>query len=269
MNKRMGGIPGSCSPAVAIAAKCFDVALSVACSPLYAAAVSAQLPTGCNLIRPAEADHRFVLEAQTPDETLFSVRHESSANKAPAPQTLDSALKTLQKQLHVCIAEHAKSYIFVHAGVVVWKNHTIVFPGFSHAGKSTLVWNLVQAGAVYYSDEYAVFDEQGCVHPFALPIALRLDGGGRQTIMPDNVDSSWRKPDFLAFARYRPGAIWRPRSLQPAAAMMQLIRHSISIRANPAVVIPVLKHVSLHSQSFAGARGESKQLLHWLESCVR
>ena len=246
-----------------IAAQCFDVSIGVQCRPIDAPAVSAHLPLGSTPISPTEANHRFVLESQ--NENLFSVRCGRSA-RSTAPQSFDSALKTLQKALYLCIAEHAKHYVFVHAGVVAWKNRIIVFPGSSYAGKSTLVWSFVQAGAVYYSDEYAVFDEQGGVSPFALPIALRLDGETRQMIMPDNIGACRLKPDLVVFARYRPDAIWRPRLLQPAAAMMQLLRHSIAIRANPALVVPVLKQVSLQSQTFVGTRGEARQLLAWLNS---
>ena len=249
-----------------MAAECFDVAIGVECPPTYVQSVSAHMPFGSTPISPTRADHVFVLKAETQDETLFSVRRELPRSKSSQPQSLDSALKTLQKEIHICIAEHARNHVFIHAGVVAWKNQTFVFPGFSHAGKSTLVWTLVQAGAVYFSDEYAVFDEQGRVHPFPLPIALRSEHGARRMIMPDNIANSCRKTDFIVFTRYRPDANWHPRLLQPAAAMMRLVRHSIAIRANPALVVPILKHLALQSKVFAGTRGQSKQLLHWLET---
>jgi hypothetical protein len=34
----------------------------------------------------------------------------------------------------------------------------------SYSGKTTLVSELIRAGATYYSDEYAVIDERGRVH---------------------------------------------------------------------------------------------------------
>ena len=39
---------------------------------------------------------------------------------------------------------------------------------------------LLRAGAVYYSDEYAVVDPWGRVHPFAKPLSIR-DGSARGT----------------------------------------------------------------------------------------
>ena len=131
---------------------------------------------------------RFIFEADPHIEGFYSVKRGLSA-KAQAPaQPLEAALKNLQKELHICVAEHATSHTFVHAGVVAWKDRTLILPGFSHAGKSSaLLWSLVQAGAVYYSDEYAIFDEHGSVYPFALPIGLRLNHGERRFIRPDNV----------------------------------------------------------------------------------
>ena len=60
--------------------------------------------------------------------------------------------------------------VFVHAGVVGWKNRAILIPGKSFAGKTSLVAELVKAGATYYSDEFAVLDFQGLVHPYHKPL---------------------------------------------------------------------------------------------------
>jgi hypothetical protein len=252
------------TPAAIVAAKCFDVSIAVSCRPEDADIVSAHLPLGSARIDPAQAEHRFVLYSH--DGNLFSVRRVRSTNSS-LPQPLTSALKALQKELYLCIAEHAQRHVFVHAGVVAWKNRVLIFPGSSYAGKSTLVWSFVQSGAVYYSDEYAVFDEQGRVSPFALPINLRVSNGQREMIMPGAIGTSRLKPDLVIFARYRPEASWRPRSLAPAETVMHLIRHSIAIRANPALVIPVLKHVSLQSRAFQGTRGEPHELLAWI-NCI-
>ena len=74
------------------------------------------------------------------------------------------------------VAEEARRGVFVHAGVVGWKGRALVLPGKSGAGKTTLVAELIRAGATYYSDEYAVLDERGRVHPYARPLAVRVDG---------------------------------------------------------------------------------------------
>ena len=73
----------------------------------------------------------------------------------------------------------------MHAGVVGWKGWALVLPGKSGAGKTTLVAELIRAGATYYSDEYAVLDERGRVHPYARPLAVRVDGWRQRRRTPE------------------------------------------------------------------------------------
>src|SRR5215467_11335845 len=87
-------------------------------------------------------------------------------------------LHSLRSHLRHLVAEHATDRIFVHAAVVAWDGKVIVLPGRSRSGKSTLARELIRAGAVYFSDEYAAFDDDGMVHPFAQPLMLR-SGNGR------------------------------------------------------------------------------------------
>ena len=73
------------------------------------------------------------------------------------------------------IALHAPNHVFVHAGVVGVEDRAIVLPGRSFAGKTTLVAALVKAGAEYWSDEYAVLDADGLVHPYPKPLSVRIN----------------------------------------------------------------------------------------------
>ena len=86
---------------------------------------------------------------------------------------LDFALTLLEAQLRIHVGLRAPNRIFVHAGVVAHEDRAIVLPGSSMAGKTTLVLALVRAGAVYYSDEFAVLDEQGLAHPYAKLVSVR------------------------------------------------------------------------------------------------
>ena len=82
-------------------------------------------------------------------------------------------LDAFESHLQLTVAEHARRRVFVHAGVVGWKDRAILIPGLSHSGKTTLVERLIRAGATYYSDEYAVLDERGRVHPYPRPLGMR------------------------------------------------------------------------------------------------
>ena len=74
---------------------------------------------------------------------------------------LTDAGRALAAHAELFVAERAPDHLFVHAGVVGWEGRAIVMPGASFAGKTTLVQAWLEAGATYYSDEFAVLDRAG------------------------------------------------------------------------------------------------------------
>ena len=83
------------------------------------------------------------------------------------------------------------------------------------SGKSALVAELVRAGATYYSDEYAIFDSLGRVHPYPKPLSLRGEPDGRAERHPIEGWGGRRgtKPlrvGLVVNTVYKPGARWRP-----------------------------------------------------------
>jgi hypothetical protein len=208
-----------------------------------------------------EREAEFSLTAQSSDLIL----------RAPLITVLsfrdrNRALMALRKSVQLYVAEHSTSSVFVHAAVVDWNGRALIFPGSTHAGKSTLTRALLEAGATYSSDEYAVFDSAGRVHPFPIPIQIRLAGRNSRFLVPDRWTRSPIDPGLLVFATYRPQSVWRPESLSPAESMLCLIKHSVSIRKSPDIVLPVLKQVALKCRAFSGVRGETETVIGWLRT---
>ena len=174
----------------------------------------------------------------------------------------DEALEALEDHLQLYVAEHAPRRVFVHAGVVGWRGKAIVIPGRTMMGKSTLVKALVEAGATYYSDEYAVLDKRGRVHPYARPLSMRPIGGGPPTKIPPEdlggrigvrpLPVGWIVPTY-----YRPDVRWRPRSLSPGRAVMELLAHTLPARLYPERVMPTLCAATVEATVLKGARGEA------------
>ena len=182
------------------------------------------------------------------------------------------ALAVLENHLTQAVAEMAPRRLFVHAGVVGWNGQAILVPGASHAGKSTLVAALLAAGATYYSDEYAVLDGQGRVHPFPRPIQLRdarevatsvepEQLGGRRGLGPLPVG-------LVAVARYDEGARWRPARLTPGRALLELLSNTIVARSHPSAAMATLRRVVSRAPSFKGRRGEAGETAAWLLEAV-
>jgi hypothetical protein len=177
-------------------------------------------------------------------------------------RTLDHAsiFDALEQELRLHVAEFASRRIFVHAGVVGWKGKAIVIPGSTHTGKSTLVAAFLRAGAVYYSDEYAVFDARGRVHPFPRPLSMRRDE--KQTRVGPEVFGAATGSDPLPVGlvlatRYRAQAQWRPRQLTPGQALLELLANTIAARRAPATALKFLGKAVSSARSLKSARGEA------------
>ncbi len=127
-------------------------------------------------------------------DQVFSVWVDPGGTGAPRPSRvyagrrrrartpdLAQAFAVLETEIRQSVAASAERRTFVHAGVVGWRGRAIVVPGRSRSGKTTLVAELVKAGALYLSDEFAVLDGRGRVHPFAKPLSIRGPGGCDRT----------------------------------------------------------------------------------------
>lgn len=178
---------------------------------------------------------------------------------------VDDIFDRLESDLRLFVAEYAKNRVFVHAGVVGWKGQAIVIPGRSYSGKSSLVAQLVRAGAAYYSDEYAVFDSRGRVHPFAKPLELRKPGeysqarvhvheiGGEHGTKPLPVG-------LVVMTSFEEGNKWRPRKLSPGRGVLELLSNTVSARRDPAAALQTLEKVAARATVLKGARGEAEQI---------
>jgi hypothetical protein len=165
-------------------------------------------------------------------------------------------------RLRLFVAEWARRRVFVHAGVVGWRGRAVLVPGRSLAGKTTLVAELVLAGATYYSDEFAVLDERGRVHPYAKPLAVRE--GGRQTDRGVEVfgGQAGAKPlpvGLVVLSRYVEGARWRPRALSAGRGVLALLDNTVSARREPARALNALREVAVRAPVLKGTRGEAAE----------
>ena len=180
--------------------------------------------------------------------------------------SLEDVFDKFASDLRLFVAEFAKHRVFVHAGVVGWKGKAIVIPGRSYSGKSTLVAELVRAGATYYSDEYAVFDARGRVHPFAKPIELRAEGELKQSKIEaiDLGGYSGTKPlnvGLVLMTQFKDGAHWRPRKLTAGKAVLEMLFNTVSARRNPERAMSTLQRVTAQAEVWKGVRGHATEVV--------
>ena len=176
---------------------------------------------------------------------------------------LEDVLERFESALQLYVAEHSPRRVFVHAGVVGWCGRAIVIPGRSMSGKTTLVAALVRAGAVYYSDEYAVLDGKGRVHPYARPLAVREGGESlRQTrraveAFGGRAGRGALPVGLVWVTRYERGACWRPRPLSTGEAVLEMLSNTVPARRSPGRALSFLSRAAGTALALGGVREEA------------
>jgi hypothetical protein len=176
--------------------------------------------------------------------------------------SLPPALIQLGGHMMIHVAEYAPDFVFIHAGVVAWQNRALLLPGVSHAGKSTLVAELVRSGATYYSDEFAILDCHGRVHPFARDLRMRQPGRPDQTPLPLS-DLNGRAGEnplpvaLVVFAEFREHASWAPEAISPGNAVLEMLLHTAPVQRTPARVLATLTAMMRHATAWRSQRGEA------------
>lgn len=219
--------------------------------PGWEPSASASPDAWYSLVRSAEADGARTRYA------LFQ-----NDEKLDEGYRVTRLLESMDRAIRVQVGRRAPERLFVHAGAVAWKHRCIVLPGRSGWGKTTLVAALVRAGAIYCSDEYAVLDAEGLVHPYARDLSFRqgahrrvrrnaaADFGGQDATQPLPVG-------LVVHTRYIAGAGWAPRVINPGQSALALFGNVLVARERPAFAFSVLSRAVSGVVSLQTDRGEA------------
>jgi hypothetical protein len=214
------------------------------------------LPPGCRGVDPASAEQRFALVR----DALSGYRVVGGDADFPTPD-LDVALQILDTVATTHLALNAVGKIFIHAGAVGVGGQAIVIPGISFSGKTSLVAALVAAGATYYSDEYAVLDARGYVHPYARALSIRGEdrvGVDHAVEQIGGVAGVEALPiGAVVVTAYRPGAVWAPTRATTGRGVIALLEHCIPVRPRPDEALPALRAAAEGAVILEGERGEA------------
>jgi len=180
-------------------------------------------------------------------------------------------VEAFEDHVKIELALRAPDHVFVHAGVVGWRGGAIVVPGRSRAGKTTLIEALVRAGAEYYSDEFAVLDANGHVHPYAIPLGIR-GANGRASVDVDTIGGRAGTVPLpvtrILITQYHPRGRWRPRTLSPALGMLALMDNAVAARTAPERTMPVLRRAVEGATILRSRRGDAHPLAQMLLSGI-
>jgi len=217
--------------------------------PALLAHAASDLPVGaapCGADAPPAAVYRWRSTAEPTDGRRHVVTVDCTLRNRPVTVVRTDAPAEAARQIRhdaeFRVALHAPDRLFLHAAAVAWQGRAIVIPGHSHAGKSTLTAALLRAGAGYLSDEYAVLDAEGVVHPFARPLHMRPPTPGPSREVPAAVYGGRTIEEPLPIGMvistaYRKGARWRPRTMTRGEVALTLFERAVVAQTRPAYTL--------------------------------
>ncbi len=219
-------------------------------------------PLGYKVLeREASTDHFFEIEGN--QEIGFELfKNGVSVFEGEESKVLDR----LDSEIRLTVGEFASGLVFVHSGAVSWKGRGILIPGRSFSGKTTLVAELVKQGATYYSDEYAILDSKGYLHPFPKTLSMRKrDLSREQTEMPvqnfGGVAGDKAIPvGLLLVTKYKKHARWNPKALSRGEGVLTLVYNALPVRRNPEFTLNVLNKAVSNARCVESDRGDVKRV---------
>jgi hypothetical protein len=222
--------------------------------------LAARMSPGTKLTRPGVADRTLSIFLSGDEYHLYA----DNDLKARTSERLH-LIDAFDTQLRTAFAEFSRKKLFVHGGVVGWKGKALLLPGKSLAGKTTLVAELVKAGATYFSDEYAVLDALARVHPFAKSLSIRDTPTARQRETPVEAfgGTAARRAlpvGLVAMTQFRDGARWMPNRLPPAAGALDILANTIAARRWPALAMTVIGALVDAAPVIRSDRGDAARL---------
>ena len=172
-------------------------------------------------------------------------------------------VRALIQVLDETIVQRLTALRAVHAGVVAWNGRVLLFPGASHAGKSAIVRECLRRGATYFSDEYALIDAEGCVHPYPRPLLVRDCGDEQHPVLARELNS--RVGDaplplgWIFAVAYRPENGWSVAAMSQGEALMTLLGNTPHTLKDSPEMIGIFQRAVSDAQCFAGTRGDAAE----------
>jgi len=185
----------------------------------------------------------------------------------------DAILNVLASQVRLGVAERAKTKVFVHAGVISVHGRVVMIPGVSYSGKTTLVAEFARRGVVYFSDEYAVLDENGNVHPFPRKLSVRGPGGSLTEMTAESlgatVATAPARVGLVLITEFKSDSDINLEALTFGNAMLELIPHTIPIRMNTDFALKTFRNALSRAIILKGERPEAAIFAEYVLTFIR
>jgi hypothetical protein len=228
------------------------------------------LPLGISVIGQDEIEHLL----EVTDEKNGNFKIFKDAEMVANFPGIENLFDLLASQIRLTVAEYAVGKVFLHAGAVAWKEKAVIIPARSFSGKTTLVAELIKKGALYYSDEYAVLDEEGFLHSFPKTLSMRgiIDDYKQVECSPSSFGAAIGQMPIpvgmVLICKFdktlKINSEFSLEILSAGQAMLEMIDNTIPITNNPKFVLKILNKISKHAIIAKCQRGEAIEFANFL-----
>ncbi len=197
----------------------------------------------------------------------------ASGEHLGARPNADFALDLALADMELWVAEHARRFVFIHAGCVAYDGRAIILPGVSRTGKTTIVAALGRAGAAYYSDEFARIDRRGLVWPYPRPLSFRRGAIGVERRHPGELEftlaSGPARVRLIAFLRFEEAAGLDVSPVTRARTILALLQNTVPAQSRAIESLNAAERASQDARALMGTRGEADETATLLLDVLR
>jgi hypothetical protein len=151
----------------------------------------------------------------------------------------------------------------VHAGAVLLGDRALLLPGASHAGKSSLVAELLRRGARCFSDEYALIDSDGRVHVYPRPLLIRNGRPKQDFVLPEDYNASLAEsPAYVGWIlslQYEASGHWNIAEVPQSLAMLSLLQNTPHALVDSPGMVASFERAVARAACYAGHRAEAAE----------
>lgn len=214
-------------------------------------------------IRPFAPGNANLRLSNTSPEPGYPLKAEWNGENLLIAATTAELFRQLESFVHAYFAERSDNPIFVHCGAVEHNGECLLFPASTYSGKSTLIRALVDQGARYMSDEFALVNTTTRkVHAFPrrlhlrgnTPSVVKLPGPSHEAVV-HGLPVKW-----IYFLKYTEGSHLSIAASTPAKAVLSLFENTIAAqRIGGSQIFPIFAHICSSAACFEGNRGEAQR----------
>lgn len=169
----------------------------------------------------------------------------------------------LIRVLDDAVVERLTTFRALHSGVVQWNGRALLLPGVSHAGKSSLVAELLRKGTTYFSDEYALIDAEGRVHPYPRSLLVRNGSPEQHPMLAGEcnapVGNAPARIGWIMALQYMPAGSFSVAPVTQSEAVLTLLRNTPHTLSESPGLVDMFQQAVTEAACYTGCRGEAAQ----------